>query len=389
MFLEVINTSKNVTNGQKLSRVMQNLVSLFQGKKDKLSVLLGNSPAFQRFRSKLALARAGTSTSSMNPDSAPESLPAVSVCLPLHDILAPIQSSSPLEPIEFKVDRNADITPTKMTFEQTAARDDQTEAAGIVDNAMDSSRGAVSLADRLFPLEFASPESTSSGVDIEAIADRATAFSPKVLKRDWWAMCGLTAPKKSTTRKPGPNGFVVETDEHGVETETDITNLIFLNEKYLMENEQMQVDIKIAKAEAKKAANKSQANCKAKAKAKCKAKAKAKGKAKAKAEPAANSQSNAEVDADAKAKANLQELQENTNIPKKHFQNVLVTTAATGIKRSYVTGINNVGKRQLITELTETHNPEHKALMTQLKSVIEEQNYDKDQAKAWRDSQKL
>lgn len=223
-----------------------------------------------------------------------------------------------------------------------------------------------SLTDRLFPLDD-SPGSSANSLDLANLVDDAVAtvvssaskcsqsnvsmsavsvddFECLVSQRkpsEFWKMLGLQAPPSNSTLKVGPNGFAVETLPDGTEVETDQPNILLINAAFLQQKseerlalEQQAMEEKAA-AKAAKIAAKAEAKLKTKAAAKTVAKAKAKSKAKAKA----------------KSKPAVVNVQDSST---KHYSNLKIASASTGIIRTYITGVSSVdNKRHLITELTE------------------------------------
>ena len=208
-------------------------------------------------------------------------------------------------------------------------------------------------------------KASSSSVDI-----------PQLCKVDFYKLLGLQRPgKKPKVVKPGPNGFVVEVTSDG-ERETDEPNLVFLNRGELA---QFQKDKEAAQAEAKELA-------KEKKKAKAKERAAKKKNAKSLDPPKAEQSKSKKIETPGPAQHEPGQSAQGSAMP--HYRDVRVTTAKTGVVRSYLTGLDISGKRVLITELTEKNNGQHIELMTKLKSLIQEGNWAKAQAVAWRDDQK-
>ena len=189
------------------------------------------------------------------------------------------------------------------------------------------------------------------------------------ITKDFRALFGLTpSPKQQPKRHLGPNGFVMA-EINGQLVETDEPNLLFANAAFLQEKELERVNL-----EAQKLAEKKKAKAAAAA---AKKQAKAKAKTKAKSSPS--------VDAEAPVNPELLQI----HPCGKYYINLKLTTAVTGICRTYLTGVASDGKRRLITELTKAHNPEHVAVMQILQNLVSAENFTKEQAVAWRNSQQV
>ena len=217
------------------------------------------------------------------------------------------------------------------------------------------------------------------------------------ITKDFRALFGLTpSPKQQPKRHLGPNGFVMA-EINGQLVETDEPNLLFANAAFLQEKELERVNLEAQKLAEKKKAKAAAAVAKKQAKAKAKAEAKAeakpqakpngKPKAKAKAEARAKTKAKSSPSVDAEAPVNPELLQ--AHPCGKYYINLKLTTAVTGICRTYLTGVASDGKRRLITELTKAHNPEHVAVMQILQNLVSAENFTKEQAVAWRNSQQV
>ena len=182
----------------------------------------------------------------------------------------------------------------------------------------------------------------------------------------------------------GPNGFQLAIFGPNDSVETEMPNVPLP----IVSREVQDQLVAAAKAKAKakgKAKAKAKASPKASPKGKAKAKAKAspKGKAKAKAKAKPQAKAKAQGKAQAQPQAHAQDALF------RHFTDIRLTSAFSGTIRTYITGKNAEGKKQLITELTARHNADHRALMEELKLLVEENNFSKEEAKEWRDSKIL
>ena len=273
--------------------------------------------------------------------------------------------------------------------EPSSSSSGESAAVQVSAASLQKSESALSLADRLFPLDLDDDmgDSQSSGVDIVEVvknlkpsaADLAPAVPSK--KRNFYELLGLKDPGE--TKKPGPNGFVIVVSSSG-EHETDEPNIIFLNK------DRIEAAAKAREAAAAAAKEEKKVQAKAKAQAKKAAKAKRAPAAKAQSAPAAQAKSEASPKARAPPPAALAAAVSPSaasapDVPP--YRRILVISAAKGTIRSYLTGLDTQNKRKLITELTAKHNPQHRALMEALKVRIESGKWTKDQAVAWRDSQ--
>lgn len=361
MFLEVINAEKSTSTGEKLSSKMAALVKKFKSIR-KVKEVLAVSPFLGRVKANIAAARQTAAT-----------------MLPTEDV-SPVRSKDMKtpSPVRQPIWEESDVS--------------------VLAEAMTVSKPTTSLADRLFPLEFDvmdSQGSNCSGPDVAELVKKSADLTcssgsidmPAVKNVDFYKLLGLEPPsKRQKVLKPGPNGFVVELTPDG-EIETDEPNLLFVNRDMLVEFEKKTV---AALAEAKQKANeKKKLKAKEKADQKKNEKLQEKSENQKKKQPQkVENNANEKVENIAKKRPEVLQPQEE-HADGRHYRNINLTSAFKGVVRSYLTGIDKSGKRSLITELTAKNNPQHKELMTRLKSLLEEGNWTKAQAVIWRDSQKV
>ena len=304
MFLEIINAEKSTSTGERLSSNMAALVKKFKGSR-KLKDVLSSSPFLCRVKAGIASGKRKAEAPLPIMDEEPKSADK-----PLWKTPSPIRQPNWNEP---------DVLPS-------------TAGEVVV------SQGK-SLADRLFPLDLErleSQDSLGSGPDIAdivqgVVAAKASSSSvdiPQLCKVDFYELLGLQRPgKKAKVVKPGPNGFVVEVTSDG-ERETDEPNLVFLNRGELA---QFQKDKEAAQAEAKELA-------KEKKKAKAKERAAKKKNAKSLDPPKAKQSKSKKIETPGPAQHEPGQSAQGSAMS--HYRDVRVTTAKTGVVRSYLTALD-------------------------------------------------